>query len=364
MNSVVVMRKRINLILFFFILLSLTSCASVEYFLKHDKSLRRDKIINIRGRAYLPLDFVCSAGEWDYHYDFLTHKLTLKRGSREISFIIGENFFLKDGEIYFFDHLSCFYKGGIFISLLFYEQELRKTTLLPQIYTLKTVVLDPGHGGKDPGAIGRRGVQEKEVNLSIALYLKRILEANGLKVVLTRDKDEFVSLKKRAEIANRNKDAIFVSIHANSTYKKKGTANGFEVYYLSEKMDDYTRAVAKRENAVFQDAPPPLSSHANITLWDIIYTENRAESIELAKAVLHGLEKITDLNNRGVKKANFFVLRSVDLPGVLIEVGFLSHPQEERKLASRRYQYLLARGIAKGIMEFKREYERTNGWTR
>lgn len=323
----------------------------------------------------MPLISASISTGWDCDYDFLTQKVTLDKEDKKISFIVGDNFYLKNKRLYFLNNLSRFHQGLIFVSLPFYQRELKEKSLhaagslysKKQIYRIKTIIIDPGHGGKDPGAIGRRGVQEKEVNLKIARYLRKVLTEKGLKVVLTRASDRFVSLKKRTEIANKNRDAFFVSIHANSARGKRQTPRGFEVYYLSEEMDDWTRAVAKRENAAFQFTPEKnyfLSRNANISLWDIIYSENRIESMELAEAICRGLAQETNLRNRGVKGGNFYVLRGIDLPGVLVEVGFLSNPKEEIRLKNPVYQYKIARGIARGIMSYKAKYERTNGFTR
>ena len=355
--------------LIFFFIFCLTSCASLDY------NLRKERVTTIKGRGYLPLLSTSFSAGWDYDYDFLTQKITLDKEDKEISFIVGDDFFLKNGKLCFLNNFSRFYQGAIFVSLPFCQRELKEKPLLSrrtiypkkQIYKIRTIIIDPGHGGKDPGAIGRRGVQEKELNLKISRYLKKILTEKGLKVVLTRDSDKFVSLKKRTKIADRNKEAFFISIHANSARGKKRGPHGFEVYYLSEKMDDWTRAVAKRENAAFQFIPEEnysLSRNANISLWDIIYTENRIESMELAKVICRGLDKETNLRNRGIKGANFYVLRGIDLPGVLVEVGFLSNPKEEAKLKNSAYQYKIAKGIARGIISYKAKYERTNGWTR
>ncbi len=338
--------------LIFFFIFSLTSCATFN------QNIRRDNLITIKGRKYLSLISACRLSNWDYDYDFLTQKVSLNKEDKEIIFIPGEGFFLKDKKIFFLNNFSRFYSGAIFISLSFYQQELSDRSLpvkefaeaKRQVYKIKTIILDPGHGGKDPGAIGHRGLKEKEVNLKIANYLKKILTANGLKTILTRNKDKFVSLKNRVKIANGYKDGFFVSIHSNSSKGKKQGPRGFEVYYLSEEMDDWAREVAKRENA-------------NVSLLDILYSENRVESIELAKAVCRGLGKESNFLNRGLKGANFYVLKGAKLPAVLVEVGFLSNRQEEKKLKNPVYQYRIAKGIARGIMDYKMEYEKTNGFT-
>ncbi len=357
--------------LIFFFIFCAASCAPVSQSLRREAGSRY-RLTIIKGKKYLPLTFA----EWDYDYDFLTQKVTLEKGDKEIIFIVGEDFFLKDGEICCLNNFSKFHRGAVFISLAFYQQELNGKSLVPerkfvqskkQIHRIETIVIDAGHGGKDPGAIGWKGLQEKEVNLKIARSLKKILLKEGLTVILIRNSDKFVPLKKRAEIANKNKNAFFISIHANSARYRNRKPRGFEVYYLSENINDWKRARAKKDSSVAQHyffKSKSISKNANISLWDIIYGENRVESIELARLICKGLDKETDFSNRGIKGDNFCVLRETDFPGVLVEVGFLSNPKEEAKLRSRKHQYLIAKGISRGIMNYKREYERTNGFSR
>jgi len=231
-------------------------------------------------------------------------------------------------------------------------------------HKIRTIVIDPGHGGKDPGAIGVGRLKEKDVVLDISRRLKKRLERVGLKVSLTRDRDVFLSLKQRSRIANNKEADFFISIHANAF--RKSRAFGFEVYYLSEAIDDSARAVAAAENVALKfEQNEEFSKPLKATLWDILYTEHRAESIELARSICKAVErKGLSRNNRGVKGANFCVLRSTKMPAVLVEVGFISNPLEASRLKLRSYRQKLAEAVAEGVLSYKIRYEATNGFTR
>ena len=235
---------------------------------------------------------------------------------------------------------------------------------LAEEHRIRTIVIDPGHGGKDPGAIGVGGVKEKDVVLDIGKQLKKRLERAGLEVSLTRDRDVFLSLKERSLIANNKEADFFISIHANAFQKSR--TSGFEVYYLSEAIHDSARAVVAAENAALkfeqsQDFSKPLKA----TLWDILYTEHRTESIELAGSICRAVErKGLNRNNRGVKGANFCVLRGARMPAVLVEVGFISNPLDASRLKLRSYRQGLTEAIAEGVLSYKRRYEATNGFTK
>lgn len=235
-----------------------------------------------------------------------------------------------------------------------------------QSFRIRRVVIDPGHGGKDPGALGRNGLQEKVVVLSIAKKLAEELRAQGIQVILTREDDRFIPLQARAEFANKHKADFFLSIHANSAHAK--SAQGFEIYYLSEATDDNARALASAENSVdgpFEDeAYGERGTDLDATVWDLIHTENRIESIELAHALMGGLRKHVKVEERGVKSARFAVLRGTQMPSLLLEVGFVSNNDEGKRLSDPWFQKKIAQGIASGLLNYKREYERTNGFTK
>jgi|UniRef100_A0A7V6CMV5 N-acetylmuramoyl-L-alanine amidase len=236
------------------------------------------------------------------------------------------------------------------------EKNVITLKFLPRLKTgIKLIVLDPGHGGKDPGAIGKKGTKEKDLNLAIARKLKKYLEKMGLEVILTRNSDIFLPLNERTKIANDNKADIFISIHCNSAPRKNFYANGFEVYFLSEARTDWERAVAKAENEVikYEVQKSEISDDfLSFILADLAQQEFLKESQDLAIAIQDAVCEILNIENRGVKQAGFYVLKDAFMPAILIECGFLSNPSEELLLRKDWYQEKLAKGIAEGIKRF------------
>lgn len=241
--------------------------------------------------------------------------------------------------------------------------------LLPEdvSLTFKTIALDAGHGGKDPGAIGPRGLREKAVTLDIVKRLKVLLEGAGFKVVLTRDRDRFVPLKTRANLAHLRKADLFISIHCNAALSRR--ARGFEVFYLSPAVNDEARAVAALENSVLELEKKPIlfnggNRNTEAIVWELQYGEFRRESVELARCIERGMARNLPTANRGVKTALFYVLKGVAMPSVLVEVGFISNPYEERRLASASYRQSIARALLKGILSYKKVFEKNLGFTK
>ncbi len=216
------------------------------------------------------------------------------------------------------------------------------------------IILDPGHGGRDPGAIGPTGLQEKEVTLSIARKLSQLIrEKMGLEVYLTRKDDRFVSLDQRAEIANQLNGDIFLSIHANAGFDKQ--AKGVETFFNSRyTYGEGAEMVAARENSVAEsgDVPPEVK----MILWDLIQNQYRSESNDLSHFIQRELSKSTGLEDRGVKSARFYVLRGVAMPACLIEVGFISNPWEEKELKKDSFRTKIALGIFNGLRNYIHSY--------
>ncbi len=228
---------------------------------------------------------------------------------------------------------------------------------------IRTIVIDPGHGGKDPGAVGRKlCVREKDVNLGVALKLKQMLEKElGVKVLLTRPDDRFVSLQERTKFANDAKADLFISLHSNSSKAMEG--KGIEVYYLSTAKTTEARAVEALENSVVEEFEGGKKATAkyddlSIILSDILQAEHLEGSNTLATQIQQNLIAGTKALDRGVKQANFYVLRGAFMPSVLIEMGFLSNPQEEQLLGCDEYQDRMARTILEGIKRFKYRYDK------
>lgn len=232
----------------------------------------------------------------------------------------------------------------------------------PQGFT--TVVIDPGHGGKDTGAIGLQGLKEKDVVLDIALKLKRLLQERlNMKVILTRSEDIFIPLEERTAIANQAKADFFVSIHVNAALRSR--AVGFETYFWSKEASDAdAKASAIRENLVlttYEGLSPGEQESLRALLWDLVQDRHIKDSAELAEILLDELDKILRVENRGVKHGPFFVLTGAAMPAVLIEVAFISNPFEERKLRDETYRRQVAEALYEGIAKFKARYERRMG---
>ena len=217
------------------------------------------------------------------------------------------------------------------------------------------VVIDPGHGGKDPGAIGPRGTTEKDTNLKIALRLRSALDSEGIQVVMTRDTDVFVTLGGRAEISRRESPDAFVSIHANAAESSR--AKGIETYYITQKIDDLARAdkasLTPEGIEKFMGTPAVPSGPANQMLYAVLYEELRRESRLLATYIQDSLaDSLSPSPDRGVKEANFHVLLGSICPAALVETEFLSNPSIEKLLSSPHYQEKIARAIAAGIVRY------------
>lgn len=238
------------------------------------------------------------------------------------------------------------------------ESSFNKTVQKEPKREIKKIVIDPGHGGMDTGAIGKRGIKEKDVNLQVARLLKKMIEEEmGLEVVLTRESDTFISLRERAVIANNENADIFISLHCNAS--KKITSKGIEVYFLSEAKTDWERAVEALENASLRFELPE-NKRENILdaiLLDLAQTEFLKESQKLAEFLQKNLVPSKDMD-RGVKQAGFYVLYGVYMPAVLIEMGFLTNPEEEILLESEKYQKEICKKIIKGLKEFIEWYKR------
>ncbi len=221
---------------------------------------------------------------------------------------------------------------------------------------LKTIVIDPGHGGKDPGAIGPQGTLEKDVNLRAAQALAKILEDEGrFRVILTRADDQFMSLEDRSAVANKNKADLFISFHCNAGMNH--ASQGFEVYYLSEKAsDDQAAAVARRENSVveLEGVTGKAREKLEELLWSLARNEFMNDSSEIAAHLARQAEKRLPVANRGVKQAGFYVLRGTSMPAVLVESGFITNAKEEGLLRSARFHRKLADALYAGLLDYEK----------
>lgn len=229
---------------------------------------------------------------------------------------------------------------------------------------LDVIVIDAGHGGMDPGAIGYRGTKEKDVNLGIALKLGRLIEKNhsNIKVIYTRKDDSFVELYRRGQIANENNGKLFISIHCNSTDERPGTRKGSEVYLLRPGKTEDAIRIAEKENSVikFEEGYKErykFLSDENFILTAMASTANVKHSEKFASIISEKFEKLLPLKNNGVKQAGFYVLVGASMPSVLIETGYINNPEDEMFLRSESGQQKIAEAIYSSILEFKNYFD-------
>ena len=216
-----------------------------------------------------------------------------------------------------------------------------------------TIVIDPGHGGKDPGAVGKGGLMEKDVTLKISRMLRDRLgkAASGTKVIMTRDTDVFIPLEERTAIANSRNADLFVSVHINSSPRR--AASGVETYILSISKDESARRLAARENATSRKAVSDLE----FILSDLMKTAKRNDSVQFASVVHERLVaklmgNYTGIRSNGVKGAPFYVLVGTRMPSILVEVSFISNPMEEKRMKSEKYLHDVVEGISTGILNY------------
>ncbi len=224
---------------------------------------------------------------------------------------------------------------------------------LPARGSLPLVMIDPGHGGRDPGTIGSQGTHEKRITLASALELKRQLEAGGrCRVALTRGRDVFIPLGNRVEMARRREAALFLSLHADSA----PGARGASVYTLSETASDSLAArLAQRENQADRNGGlrlPSVSPEVGRILLSLIRQETRAGSERMARLVVDSLEDQVPLLPNTHRRAGFVVLKAPDVPAALVEMGFLSHPQDEAALNRASHRAKLAGALAEAVHGF------------
>ncbi len=299
---------------------------------------------------------LCARFGIDWQWDSVTQVVTLKKGSLKAKALVGSDVALVSDKTTIVLSAPLRRERGAIIVPADFKRKVIDALEGEDAFVItkfREVVIDAGHGGKDPGAIGRSGLQEKAVVLDIAKYLKRNLEKRGIKVLMTRTKDEFVSLEKRTEITSQSNANLFVSLHANASPHRG--AKGLEIFYLRElgwdekndqQIQENQRYLLKRY-AMHQDSPVLKN-----ILFDMIYIYKRAESERLARYLMQKIPGAVRTHNRGIKSSGFFVLRNTLIPAVLIEVGFLSNPQEEKLLKTQWYRQKIADGLAESLLEY------------
>ncbi|MBQ6028412.1 MAG: N-acetylmuramoyl-L-alanine amidase [Treponema sp.] len=303
------------------------------------------------------------------YWDTLTQSGVLEKNGKQVTFRAGSNVILLDNEKFAFTDAPQMNGGQIFVSQKFIQDaedwfDLKSAS--GENFKVGAILIDPGHGGKDPGALmthkikGKNvTIKEKDINLSVAKMLAARLKAAypQKQIIMTRDKDVFISLQQRTEIANavKLKDheaVLYISIHVNSSLDKK--ARGYEVWYLSP---GYRRTVLDHGKTDDPKLFPILNS--------MMEEEYTTESILIAKFIMDGLAaQIGSLSSpRGIKAEEWFVVRNSNMPSVLVEVGFVSNYEEAKLLNDESYLQKTAFGIYNGIAAFVTHFERSRGFT-
>ena len=341
-----------------FYLLTFTGCATIP-------SREAFPTYEIKGITYLPLISFCSLKGISWEYDTFTRVINLSKDEHKINLRVGDELILVDGNPVHLKHPVDLYQGTVVVPYRFKEEILDFLSrevcpvpkAMPPLSKIKAVVIDAGHGGNDPGAIGKTGLAEKNVNLDTAKRLAGILKAQGLKVIMTRSRDIFIPLPARVEIANKSHADIFLSIHSNANRVR--SLSGFEVYYIASNVDDAKRASWAAQNVVLDLDKSFFASDSldlKAILWDMIYTASRAESIKLASSICRTIDRNLETRILGVKSARFYVLKGAVMPAVLIETGFLSNYNEERKLKNGYYRQKIAESIAQGLGSYAQNF--------
>jgi N-acetylmuramoyl-L-alanine amidase len=319
---------------------------------------------NLNGTTYLALISLCDQRNIAWQYDTYTRTVNLNKDSHKIKLRAGDAFVIVDGVLTHINKPVDIYQGTIVVPYAFKEQVIdvlfkqgypERKPALP-LLKVKKIVIDAGHGGRDPGTIGMTGLREKDVNLDIAKRLTKLLVSCGAQVVMTRNTDTFIPLAQRAEIANNSRADIFISIHSNANRVR--SLSGFEIYYVSGRVNDSKRSYEAAKNVALNlDSACFASNSLNLKaiLWDMIYTCARAEAIELSRSICRALDSNLEVKNLGIKDAGYQVLRETRMPAVLIEVGFLSNHNEERRLKNSYYRQKIADGILEGIRNYAQD---------
>tara|TARA_B100001175_G_scaffold42328_1_gene31623 strand:- start:359 stop:1510 length:1152 start_codon:yes stop_codon:yes gene_type:complete len=222
-------------------------------------------------------------------------------------------------------------------------------------WEFKTIVIDAGHGGKDPGAVGYRGTKEKDIALDVAKRLEKKLAKNmNVKIVMTRDEDIFLRLSERTKIANESNGSLFISIHTNAAEDRR--ASGFETFLIGQNKNEAAVRVAARENAVLEleGSTGKKLTDEDLIKATIAQSAFASKSEQFASLVQKEIKKRVQSKDRGVKQAGFYVLMGASMPNVLVELGFISNPSEEKKLRSPQYRDQLATAIYRAVEQYQK----------
>lgn len=329
---------------------SFSGCVANKGYVK--TSLRQDSI-----------QLICEGRNIPWQWDSISQVFTFTSRGIGAKILVGSKLVLIGSERVILD--SAIQRRGNsivvppdFIAKVFERTDAAVTVLTPApslAGKYRTIMVDAGHGGKDPGAIGISGAIEKDIVFDIARRLKKALQEMGFEVLMTRDSDEFISLQRRAQMASQSDADIFVSIHANAARSRK--IRGLEVYY-SRALDPASDLSYYRANErtffdrmdIYGDKEVPQN-----IISDMIYERKQQESVMLAEQMIRKTSKNVNALNRGSRKSGFFVVKNTLIPAILFEVGYVSNASEAKLLQIEEYRQKIADSIAESIREYSHE---------
>ena len=316
------------------VLIFLSSCTTLE------------TITPYKSVELIPLKYFCQENNLKYSYTPFYEEIKLE-GKNFLAYIkTGYNYAMVNGEVIDLQKKVGYFNGNVQVpsSLKVKAKTRRSPVKMPKVLRkkryIRRVVIDAGHGGKDPGAISKRGVREKKINLRVAKYLYEQLRKKGYKVYMTRNTDEFISLQGRTDFTKKKNADLFISIHSNAI--GKSSIRGLEVYYVSSNYTDrQARELAKSEKMGDIKNLRNASYDVRQKVGKLLNKENRRYTLEFSSTILKTAERM-GIKTRSAKGAPFYVLKNNICPAVLVELGYLTNPKEERLLTLPLYQKQLA----------------------
>lgn len=370
------------LLIYLFVSISLAATNDTIKLVKNSKLL--NKIDTIENNKFFSInDFLLSTGSEPYINE-KTEKIVFYLDNKKIKITNGITFLLIDDNIYqlsskvvrqnneYFVHIDSFINivnsSLQNLSIISNSSEIiisstakTKNVAIKNIdieknkWKFSTIIIDPGHGGKDPGAVGYRGTLEKDIALDVAKRLEKKISKNmKVKTVLTRDEDIFLKLGERTRIANENNGSLFISIHANAATDRR--ASGFETFLIGPNKNEAAVRVAARENSVLEleGVAGKKLTNEDLIQATIAQSAFASKSEKFAALVQEEIGKRVQGKNRGVKQAGFYVLMGASMPNVLVELGFISNLAEEKKLRSSQYREVLATAIFRALEKYEK----------
>ena len=320
--------------------------------------------VTIHGAPYFSIGALSHETGFPVQWDPILKNATVTTPEGAVKFHIDSEFILSQKGLVKLSDKVVYFQGEVMLpwsANQYFEQLPRSVSFVPS-HQIRKIVIDPGHGGHDLGAMSSGGIQEKELALKVSKLVADELRFAGVEVVMTRDKDVFVPLPERSRIANGKQADLFISIHANASPTKN--LKGFEVYYLSESADDLAVALEHADSVSSLGTAQTIQPTRELKAiyLDLEAFENRKESIRVASSVADKVQQSITVSARRVRSAQFHVLKWTQCPSILIEIGYLTNTEDELRLVDPIYQRRLAQAIVKGFMNYKTEFEQSNGF--